>query len=46
MNDDIVYNKRTGILSYDADGSGKGRAVEFAQVKKGLALTHNDVFVV
>ncbi len=45
-NDYIVYNKKTGILSYDADGSGKGRAVEFAQLKKGLALTHNDFFVV
>jgi hypothetical protein len=46
VNDYIVYNKRTGILSYDADGSGGGRAVEFAQVKKGLSLTHNDFFVV
>jgi parallel beta-helix repeat protein len=46
VNDYIVYNKRTGIVSYDADGSGGGRAVEFAQVKKGLSLTHNDFFVV
>jgi parallel beta-helix repeat protein len=45
-NDYIIYNKKTGVVSYDADGSGKSRAVEFAQIKKGLALTHNDFFVV
>jgi Ca2+-binding RTX toxin-like protein len=46
-NDDyLVYNKKTGILSYDADGSGSKAAVEFAQLKKGLALTYKDFFVV
>ncbi|WP_198599123.1 hypothetical protein, partial [Escherichia coli] len=41
-NDYIVFNKKTGVLSYDADGSGSKAAVEFAQVTKGLALTHKD----
>jgi Ca2+-binding RTX toxin-like protein len=45
-NDYIIYNKKTGVLSYDADGSGKGQAVEFAQLKKGLAPTHKDFFVI
>lgn len=45
--DYIIYNKKTGVLSYDKDGSGtKYQAVEFAQVKKGLGLTVNDFFVV
>ncbi|WP_262268992.1 nidogen-like domain-containing protein [Microvirga yunnanensis] len=45
-NDYIVYNKKTGVLSYDSDGSGAKEAVEFAQLKKGLALKFNDFFVV
>jgi Ca2+-binding RTX toxin-like protein len=45
-NDCLIYNKKTGVLSYDADGSGSKVAVEFAQVKKGLALTHKDFFVI
>ncbi|MBM6584058.1 calcium-binding protein [Microvirga sp. BT689] len=44
--DYIVYNKKAGVLSYDADGSGKGKAIEFAQVKKGLALSHLDILVI
>jgi Ca2+-binding RTX toxin-like protein len=44
--DYLVYNKKTGILSYDADGSGSKAAVEFAQLKKGLALTYKDFFVI
>lgn len=45
-NDYIVYNKKTGVLSYDADGSGKGRAVDFAVIKKNLPLTHNDFAII
>ncbi|WP_404291242.1 hypothetical protein ACD578_04480 [Microvirga sp. RSM25] len=44
--DYLIYNKKTGVLSYDADGSGNGQAVEFAQLKKGLALKYNDFFVI
>jgi Ca2+-binding RTX toxin-like protein len=45
-NDYLIYNKKTGVLSYDADGSGSKEAVEFAQLKKGLALTYKDILVI
>jgi Ca2+-binding RTX toxin-like protein len=44
--DRIIYNKTTGALSYDADGSGSGAAVHFATVSAGLALTNADFFVI
>jgi hypothetical protein len=34
------------VLSYDKDGSGSARAVEIAQLKKGLKLTYHDFYVV
>jgi Ca2+-binding RTX toxin-like protein len=45
-NDYIVYDKAKGTLSYDADGSGKGAAVKFAQLKKGVVIDHKDFFVI
>jgi Ca2+-binding RTX toxin-like protein len=45
-NDYIVYDKSKGALYYDADGSGKGAAVKFAQLKKGLVIDHKDFFVI
>ena len=46
-NDYIIYNDKTGVLSYDADGSGKGKAVEFAQLSKKLTtLSYKDFFVI
>ena len=44
--DYIVYSKKTGVLSYDADGSGKGKAVEIAVLQKNLKLTHGDFFTI
>jgi Ca2+-binding RTX toxin-like protein len=44
--DYLVYISKAGKILYDADGSGRGKAVEFAQVKKGLALTFKDFFVI
>ena len=44
--DYLIYNKKTGVLSYDADGSGSQAAVEFAVLKKNLALTYNDFAVI
>ena len=44
--DYLIYNKSTGTLSYDADGSGKGKAVEFAVLKKNLALKYDDFAVI
>ena len=46
-NDYLIYNRKTGVLSYDADGSGaKVKAVEIAVLKKNLALTYKDFFVI
>jgi serralysin len=45
-NDFIIYDKGTGLLSYDADGAGAGEAVAFAQLKSGLALTYKDFLVI
>ncbi|MCG7392165.1 cadherin domain-containing protein [Microvirga sp. ACRRW] len=45
-NDYIVYDKKKGILYYDADGSGKGKAVEIAKLSKNLKMTFADFFVV
>ncbi len=44
--DTLIYNKKTGVLSYDADGSGKGQAVEFAQFSKNPALKSTDFLII
>jgi Ca2+-binding RTX toxin-like protein len=44
--DYVVYDKATGALYYDIDGSGKGAAVKFAQLTKGTVLAHDDLFVI
>ena len=49
-NDYICYNTRTGALSYDADGNGRGAAVQFATVWSSAtahpALTLADFVVI
>ncbi len=45
-NDYLIYDKKKGVLSYDADGSGAGKAVEFAKLDKNLKLTSKDFLVV
>ncbi len=45
-NDYVVYNKKTGVLSYDADGSNAGKAVEIAKLARNLKLTQDDFFIV
>jgi Ca2+-binding RTX toxin-like protein len=44
--DHILYDRKSGILAYDPDGSGSKAALEFAQVKKGTILTSQDLFIV
>jgi Ca2+-binding RTX toxin-like protein len=44
--DFILYNKATGALYYDADGSGAGVAAQFAVVGVNLALANTDFTVV
>jgi VCBS repeat-containing protein len=45
-NDYVIYNDKSGVLSYDADGSGKGKAVEFAQLSRNLKMNEKDFFVI
>ena len=45
-NDHILYNQVTGRLYYDADGVGSIAPVEVAKLPSGLAITHEDFFVV
>ncbi|QFU15000.1 calcium-binding protein [Microvirga thermotolerans] len=43
--DRIVYNKKTGALFYDPDGTGKAAAIQIAVLQKNLKLTYHDFFV-
>jgi Ca2+-binding RTX toxin-like protein len=45
-NDRIIYNKATGAVLYDADGTGRAASVQFAAVGKNLKMSHADFFVV
>ncbi len=44
--DHLVYNKTTGALSYDADGSGSGHAIQFAELPAGLDLLPANFYVI
>ncbi len=43
--DKILYQKNTGAIFYDKDGSGPAKAVQIATISKNLALTHKDFFI-
>jgi len=46
-NDYLIYDKASGVLSYDADGSGtKVKAVEFAKIDAGLNLKYSHFYLV
>ncbi|WP_370470457.1 M10 family metallopeptidase C-terminal domain-containing protein [uncultured Paracoccus sp.] len=44
--DRIIYDTDSGALFYDADGSGQGTAIQFAQLARNLALTGDDFYVI
>jgi cysteinyl-tRNA synthetase len=44
--DRIIYDKKTGALSYDADGSGSKAAVKFAVIENHAKLTAADFFII
>ena len=44
--DRIIYDKDSGVLYYDADGTGKAGGVAFATISKNLALTYKDFYVI
>ncbi|MGO4706075.1 cadherin domain-containing protein [Microvirga sp. 2MCAF38] len=44
--DRLIYNKKTGALYYDADGTGGAAQVQIATLSKNLMLTSKDFFVV
>jgi Ca2+-binding RTX toxin-like protein len=45
-NDYVVYDNKKGVLYYDADGSGGGKAVEITILKKNLKMSAADLFVI
>ncbi|MBL0407195.1 polysaccharide lyase family 7 protein, partial [Microvirga aerilata] len=44
--DRIVFNDKTGALSYDADGTGSAAAVQFAMIENLAKLTASDFIVI
>jgi Ca2+-binding RTX toxin-like protein len=41
-NSTFLYNSQNGILSFDADGTGAGAAIQIAQLNAGLTLAASD----
>ena len=46
LSDRVIYNKKSGYLYYDADGSGAGHSVLIAVLSKNLKLTYKDFYVI
>jgi Ca2+-binding RTX toxin-like protein len=42
----FIYNSANGSLFYDVDGIGPTAPVKIAILNTGLAMTHNDIFVI
>jgi hypothetical protein len=45
-NDRILYNDKTGSLSYDADGSGPSPEIQFARLMNAPTITSDDFIVI
>lgn len=46
VSDRIIYDKDSGVLYYDADGTGSKAGVAFATISKNLALSAKDFLIV
>jgi serralysin len=46
VTDRVIYDRGTGALTYDADGTGATAAIKFAQLSPGLALTASDFIII
>jgi Ca2+-binding RTX toxin-like protein len=44
--DRIVYNRPSGVLSYDPDGIGMKPAVKFAELDDGTGITYRDFYII
>jgi Ca2+-binding RTX toxin-like protein len=44
--DRIIYNDDTGDLFFDRDGTGAAAKVQFAEIDPGLAMSHQEFFVI
>ncbi|WP_114944498.1 M10 family metallopeptidase C-terminal domain-containing protein [Microvirga calopogonii] len=44
--DRIIYDKKTGALYYDADGTGDSSPIRFAQLDKGLKMAAGDFRII
>ena len=45
--DRLLYDQASGALAYDADGSGSGTAIQFAQLQPGLTnFSADNIFVI
>jgi Ca2+-binding RTX toxin-like protein len=44
-NDHVIYNKKSGALYYDADGTGAKEAIQVAALSRNLKMNEKDFFV-
>ncbi|MGO4389420.1 calcium-binding protein, partial [Microvirga sp. 2YAF29] len=44
--DRLIYDKKTGALYYDADGTGAQAQIQIAALSKNLKMTYKDFFVI